>query len=156
MHVKKHMSNTSHWLKYLLYLLWISLVNPFVVVINLIVVWINLPKLVGINSNKLPAAFIPIWLLNGLITAAIVSGLWFLLVRGRQNPLPFARFWGIDAYAHIPYSPFILSTFFFLFSEVDGAMMGFVIIPAFVILTLITAPISWVLLFALRRRAQRY
>ncbi|MCA9958948.1 MAG: hypothetical protein KC443_07935 [Anaerolineales bacterium] len=147
------MSTPVNWLKYILYLIWVALVNPFVVGVNLMLIWTQLAQDVAGSSSKLPTLYIPVWLLTGMILAALTSGAWYLLVRGRKQRLPFARFWGIDAWAHIVYAPFILFTMYLMFDEVDGGMMGFVALPTFAILTVITTPISWIILFVLRRRA---
>jgi len=139
--ISKYIPN---WLITLLHVLFVVLVNPFVIAINFVLVWMNLAQETSTNISKLPAWSIPIWILAGMAIAAALIAIQFTFIRVIAK-ISYTKYRWLDSIAHLPYLPFLIASDTFMFGELEGNIIGFIVFPAYLITTLITLPISFFL-----------
>jgi len=143
-----------NWLKTFLHIVFVSITNPFVIAINFVLVWTNLAQETSTNVSRLPGWSIPIWILAGLFIAAVLIALQYLIVRIVVK-VPYPKYRWLDSIAHLPYLPFLFATSTFMFSELEGNIIGFIVLPAYMVATLITLPISFIISTILIIRARK-
>ena len=121
--------------------------------INFVLIWSNLSEQTSTNVNKLFGFSIIAYILAGVILAALLSAILFIIVRALTKT-SYAEFRRIDTIAQLPYVLFFFFSILFMTGEIEGNIMGFIFFPAYIILTLITVPISFALSIILIRRAR--
>ncbi len=133
-----------NWIKTLFHLLYMALVNPFVIAAIFFVLWEPLAQETSTNVGKLPGWAIPIWIAASMIIAGIVTAIQFGVARLIAKT-SYAEFRRIDTIAQLPYLLFIFFSLLFMTSEIEGNIMGFIFFPAYIVLSLISIPISFIL-----------
>ncbi len=148
------MNSIPQWLKSILHLLYISLANPFVIAVIFFLLWGPLSQETSTNVGKIPGWAIPIWILFGLLIAGILTGVQYFLAKliAKTTYPEFRRF---DFIAQLPYLFFVFFSLLFMTGEIEGNIMGFIYFPVFIILALVTAPISIILSVVLLIRTRR-
>ena len=142
-----------NWPKTILHLLYMALANPFVIAASFVLLWDPLAQETSTNVGKIPGWAIPIWILVGMLIAGILSGIQFGIARTSARTT-YADFRRIDTIAQLPYVLFIFFSLLFMTGEIEGNIMGFIYFPAYIVLSLVTIPISFVLSIVLLVRAR--
>ncbi len=134
------MVSSNRWPRRAAYLLFGSLANPFVIFVNVLMVWG--PLSTGRASElwlEWPA--VPVWVGTGIVFFAALSGVQWLAIHLRTG-LSFDAFVRLDRRAQLPYAPFLLVSTM-LFQGIEMNVMGFIVVPLFVLALLVTVPLSW-------------
>ncbi len=142
-----------NWLKTILHLLYMALTNPFVIAATFVLLWDPLAQETSTNVGKIPGWAIPIWILAGMLIAGILTGIKFAIAKVFAKTA-YSEFRRIDTIAQLPYLLFVFFSLLFMTGEIEGNIMGFIYFPAYIVLSLVSLPISFVLSIALLVRAR--
>lgn len=134
-------SFATKWVKEILLAFVFSLINPVAVALNFVFVFDRLATSVDTNMFAIPGHLIPVYIATGMGIYAAITSILFLAVRYTLK-LSFSKFSYANALAHLAFVPFLLFSLEFIWGGMEWNVMGFIIVPLFLLVSFFSIPAS--------------
>ncbi len=137
-------SFTARWVKEILLVFAFPFINPVAIAINFIYVFTKLATTTGINSVVIPGRLVPVYIGTGMGIYVAITLILFLATR-LMLKLSFSKFSSVNAWAHLPFFPFCLFSIAVTWGAMEWNLMGFIVVPLFLLVSFIAIPASVVI-----------